>query len=473
MKKMSSPHLSRIAIATVAVAMVAATAGVVDRRALVGDAGIKASRRSSEGLESAGARMEARHEADIAAMQKFRPGYPFWRHVFSIPDGSVVFGSAEDGDRLAVVRRPSDSAREAIARRLEAEAGPVLHNETRGDFAAPGLNQYGPLLAEWGAIYERFGVPREIGLAQALLESGFIGTRESEADAVGLCQWLKVNWKQLDGLDPAILEIENQTTQAAYCAAYLSVLATKYDSFIPALSEHHAGGTNVGRVLVNGERLGGSDSREQYFLGSDLAVGLRSISEGDYKDIYGSYGPRSYRYAEMVFGNAPVIEQTIAEVPQKQIFAMRVARKTTRDEIARRTGLSAAVISKYNPALVKAVPAGATLYLPRYDAAFGADVAFWQRPAPASFAQLLDEFTSLDVSAQQWETRSFAATLKGFERRFRETGTEEGTVMATVIAYVRREAAGPRAQILATFRTSSAILGLFEQGLRATELAEE
>ena len=473
MKKLSSPHLSRTAIATVAVAIGAAAAGVVDRRALVGDAGINVSRRSPEGPESAAARMEARHQADIAAMQKFRPGYPFWRHVFSIPDGSIVFGSAEDGRRLAVVRRVKDSERESIAHRLQAQAGPVLHNETRGDFAAPGLERYGPLLAEWGAIYERFGVPREIGLAQALLESGFIGTRESEANAVGLCQWLKGNWKLIDKLDPAVLEIENQTTQAAYCAAYLAILATKYDSFIPALSEHHAGGTNVGRVLVNGERLGGRDSRDRYFLGSDLAVGLRSVADGVFKDIYGSYGPRSYRYAEMVFGNASTIDETIAATPQKRIFAMRTDRAIAIDEIARRTGLSESAIKRYNPALVKRVPAGATLYLPRYDAAFGADVSFWQRPAPRPFAQLLDEFTNLEVSAQRWETRSFAATLKDFERRFRETGTEEGTVMATVIAYVRREAAGPRAEILATFRTSSAILGLFEQGLRATDTAED
>ena len=39
-----------------------------------------------------------------------------------------------------------------------------------------------------------------------------------------------------------------------------------YGSFIPALSEHHAGGVNVGRTVINGERLGGEDAREQYLL---------------------------------------------------------------------------------------------------------------------------------------------------------------------------------------------------------------
>jgi hypothetical protein len=36
----------------------------------------------------------------------------------------------------------------------------------------------------------------------------------------------------------------------------LSILAAKYGSFIPALSEHNAGGTNVRRALIIGEQLG-------------------------------------------------------------------------------------------------------------------------------------------------------------------------------------------------------------------------
>jgi len=316
-------------------------------------------------------------------------------------------------------------------------------------------------------------VPRDIGLAQALLESGFVGTRRSEADAVGLCQWLESNWKLLDKIDPAVIEIENQTTQAAYCAAYISILATKYDSFIPALSEHHAGGTNIGRVLVNGERLGGADARERYFLGSDLAVGLRAISEGGYKDIYGSYGPRSYRYAEMVFGNAATIDDTIASASQQRVYAMRVAESVSREEIARRTGLSDAVISRYNPALRKRVPAGATLYLPKYDPSFGADVSFWHDAPSPAFSAVLNEFSAINVPSETWETPAFTSTLRTFERRFRDTGTHEGIVMATVLSYVRREAAGPRARILATYRTSDAVLDLFEQGVRATEMAAE
>jgi hypothetical protein len=457
-----------VAIAAIA----AAAAGVVDwRHVPAADAAVRvAGVPTPAGAE---AQMHARYLADIAAMQAHRPGYAFWQHVFTIPDGHVVFGSAVDGRRLDVTRTVSMDRRESIASELEVDAGRVIHNETRGNFAAPGLRAYGPLMAEWGAIYERFGVPREIGLGQALVESGFIGSRRSEADAVGLCQWLETNWKQLDRIDPSVIEIENQTTQAAYCAAYISVLATKYGSFIPALSAHHAGGTNVGRVLVNGERLGGKDSREQYFLGSDLAVGLRSIGDGDYRDIYESYGPRSYRYAEMIFGLAPIIQKTIDEAPAGRVYAMRTSRAISRDEIARRTGLPADRIARYNPALVKRVPEGATLYLPMYDAAFGADVSFWHRGAPAAFAAVLDAFMALDVPAANRETPRFAAVLKDFEQRFRDTRTEEGTIMATVLSYVRREGAGVRGRILATYRNSEAVLELFEQGVREAAIAAE
>ena len=230
-------------------------------------------------------------------MQAFRPGYAFWQHVFTIPDGSIAFGSAVDGRLLATFPAKgvwtrqavwSDPAiarildgqrlapklserRQQVALLLEGAAGPVLHNSTRGDALLTNAPRYGSFLAEWGAIYERFGVPAEIGLAQVIFESGLNGTRRSEANAVGFCQWLQKNWKRLNYFSPTPIEGRNQTTQAPYCAAYLSVLATKYGSFIPALSEHNAGGTNVGRALINGEYLGAEDVRTRYFLGSKLA----------------------------------------------------------------------------------------------------------------------------------------------------------------------------------------------------------
>ena len=169
---------------------------------------------------------------------------------------------------LAGVTLPADldRRRDEVARLLEARVGPVVHNPTRGLFLLPNAHRYGGFLREWATIYERFGVPAEIGLSQALVESGFKGTARSRARALGFCQWLQVNWNQLKRLAaPHVIEAYNQTTQAPYCAAYLTILATKYGSFIPALSEHHAGGTNVGRTLINGERLGGDDVARALF----------------------------------------------------------------------------------------------------------------------------------------------------------------------------------------------------------------
>src|SRR5688572_27725100 len=221
---------------------------------------------------------EARWQDDLSALQTFRPGYSFWQHIFTIPDGSIAFGSAVDGRLLAIfpakgdwtrgvawadpaladalagqeLPKDLDERRDHVALLLEGAVGRVLHNPTRGDFLLPNAARYGRFLEQWGAIYERFGVPAGIGLAQVILESGLNGTRRSEANAVGFCQWLQGNWKRLNRLSPTVIEGHNQTTQAPYCAAYLSVLATKYGSFIPALSEHNAGGTNVGRTLMSG-----------------------------------------------------------------------------------------------------------------------------------------------------------------------------------------------------------------------------
>ena len=432
-------------------------------------------------------------QADLAAVGTFRPAFAFWRHIFTIPDGRILFGSAENGRLLATFpargdwvrqgvwedsalsealvghRLPSrlSQRREQVARLLEPTAGPVVHNPTRGLFLLPNVERYGDFLSQWGAIYERFGVPLEIGLSQAIIESGLNGRARSPARALGFCQWLPRNWNYLKRLAPYVIEGYNQTTQAPYCAAYLTILARMYGSFIPALSEHHAGGVNVGRTVINGERLGGADAREQYLMGSEFARDLRGISRRRFRELFRTYGPRSFLYAEMVFGNTLNVTRLIAEMPQSLIFAMRTARNIPLTEVTTRTGLSADEVKRFNPALVRQVPARATLYLPRYVAEFGADVSFWQRPASPAYATVLNDFVRLDGSVQRWHEPSFQSTLRGFQERFDGTNTEEGTVMATTLAYVIGDlSTSRRPAILNEFRTSPRILRLFQQGVR-------
>ena len=443
---------------------------------------------SPESIESPA---RERFEKDQDAMQAHRPSYPFWQHLFTVPDGSIAFGSETTGRLLVTFPTRGDWIRDAVwedaslavtladaslpadldrrrdevARRLASLVGPVVHNPTRGLFLIPNARRYGSFLREWATIYERFGVPAEIGLAQAIVESGLKGTVRSRARAIGFCQWLQRNWNQIKRLTPHVIEGYNQTTQAPYCAAYLTILATKYGSFIPALSEHHAGGTNVGRALINGERLGGEDVRESYFLGGEFIRNLRELAPRTFKDLYGTYGPRSALYAEMIFGNIPNVERLMATIPQSDIHAMRTPRALPLAEIARVTKLSADEIRRFNPALIRQVPAGSDLYLPRYMRAFGPDVSFWHRPASPAYAAVLNEFLSLDVPLAEWDSRSFDAVLIDFRRRFEATGTEEGTVMATMLTFVLQgQRTSRQGAILAEFRASDRILQLFDRG---------
>ena len=434
----------------------------------------------------------ARRNDDFAAMERFRPGYPFWRHVFVLPDHRIAYGSALDGRLLAtfptkgnwtrdavwvdstlatsldgeVLARTLGDRREQVAVVLERAVGPVLNNATRGDALIPNASKYGRFLSEWSAIYERFGVPGDIGLAQVILESGLSPTRRSEANAVGFCQWLRKNWRRLNHFSGAPIEGLNQTTQAPYCAAYLSVLATKYGSFIPALSEHNAGGTNVGRTLITGARIEAEDVRSRYFLGSKLARDLRALPGRKYEDVHRSYGPRSYLYAEMVFGNTLNVSDLISTTAQEPIYAMRTPRAVSLAEIIDRTNLSADDIRLFNPALVERIPAEGTLYLPMHISEFGRDVAFWRRPPDPAYSAVLDDFVRLDAGPERWDDPSFAPVLGDFRRRFIETTTEEGMVMATVLAYAMDQAyTSPRRALLDEFRASEDVRLLITRGV--------
>ena len=435
----------------------------------------------------------ARLAEDVGALASFRPSYRFWQHIFTIPDGHIAFGSREDGRLLAsfpargnwqrsgewedaelaraiegrrLPRRLPDRRRE-LADLLEPLVGPVVHNATRGRFLAPHAKRYGPFLREWGDIYERFGVPAEIGLAQALVESGLNGRARSPVRALGFCQWMPRNWNRLKRLSPYVIEGYNQTTQAPFCAAYLTILATMYGSFLPALSEHHAGGVNVGRVVINGARLGGADEREQYLMGSDFVRELRQVSIRRYRHLFRTYGPRSALYAEMVFGNALNVTRLMNEMPQARIFAMRTPRSLPLSEVMAKSGLSRDDVRRYNPALVRRVPARAQVYLPEYVPEFGPDVSFWHRPAPAEYAAVLNEFVRLDVPVERWHEAGFEPTIRDFRSRFEATNSEEGTIMASVLGYVLQELrASLRPAILDEFRESDRIRRLFDRGRR-------
>lgn len=442
---------------------------------------------------------QTRLEQDLRAMERYRPGYPFWQQVFTVPDGSIVFGSATDGRVLAVFPAKGDwkasarwmdssfervldgsqlpvkigDRRDYVAGLLENVAGPVLHNPARGLFATPNVKLYGGFLAEWARIYERFGVPSEVGLAQALVESGLSGTRRSPARALGFCQFLESNLRHLNRLAPYVIEGRNQTSQAPYCAAYLSILATRYGSFIPALSDHHSGGANVGRTLINGERLGAEDVRDQYFTGSQFARDLRQIDLYGYRDIYRTYGPRSYLYAEMVFGNmARVRELTAASKTPESVNAMRVSRPVALADVAKRARLSTSEVKRYNPALVKQVPAGGTVYLPAYIKELGTDVAFWRKPPSAAYSATLADFMQLPSGPERWDSVEFEPVLVDFQRRFRLTNTEEGTVMATTLGFVIDDArTSGRREMIARFRTSPEVQQLFDRAVLERDAA--
>ncbi|MGW8369044.1 MAG: hypothetical protein ACWGPN_10235 [Gammaproteobacteria bacterium] len=467
-----------------------------------GDSGPGKTRREDEHRDQRDATAQrlarARYSRDLEAMQLYRPGYRFWRHVFTIPNGRMAYGSAADGDLLATFPLGRNWSRDAhweessLADLLAAEppggglaerrdetalllaqvAGPVVYHETRGSFIEEGAEQYGAFLDEWGAIFERFGVPAEIGLAQGLAESGLRGRVSSDAGAIGFCQWLPRNWERLQELSQHVIEVHNQTTQVPYCAAHLAVLATKYGSLIPALSEHHAGGVNVGRAIINGDFAGGEDVRARYFLGAELTLLVRRIRPPGYREVVGGYGPRSFLYAEMVFGNTLTIDELRGAIPQEPVFAMRPSRSVPFEEVAQRTGLSTDEIRRFNPALINRVPAGANLYLPSYEKEFGPDTAFWHRPATPEYLDVLSEFLRLEeqFSVEDWHDGSVFEALHEFESRFQATETEEGEVMAVVIAYSIDELSdGQQLKILTDVRDSERAHRLLEQGVRQRE----
>jgi len=148
------------------------------------------------------------------------------------------------------------------------------------------------------------------------------------------------------------------------------------------------------------------------------------------------------------------------------INAMRTPRPISLAEITERTRLSPDEVRRFNPALAERVPAHATLYLPDYDSEFGPDVAFWRRPPNALYVAVLNDFMRLDSGPERWDDPAFAPVLRDFKRRFRETNTEEGAVMETVLAYAMDQAyASSRRTLLSEYRHSQKVRSLIERGV--------
>ena len=107
------------------------------------------------------------------------------------------------------------------------------------------------------------------------------------------------------------------------------------------------------------------------------------------------------------------------------------------------------------------------MYLPYYVSGFGPDVAFWHRTPSPAYLTVLDDFLRLDAGPEQWDDPAFAPVLADFRRRFRNTNTEEGTVMDTVLAYVMDQAyTSSRRTLLSDFRRDENVQRLIERGVR-------
>jgi hypothetical protein len=72
----------------------------------------------------------------------------------------------------------------------------------------------------------------------------------------------------------------------------------------------------------------------------------------------------------------------------------------------------------------------------------------------------------LEAGPERWDDPGFAPVLTEFRRRFSETQTEEGAVMATVLAYAMDQAyTSGRRTLLADYRSSEQVRRLIERGV--------
>jgi hypothetical protein len=88
------------------------------------------------------------------------------------------------------------------------------------------------------------------------------------------------------------------------------------------------------------------------------------------------------------------------------------------------------------------------------------------RPPSPSYLAVLSDFMRLEPGAERWDNPAFAPVLAEFKRRFRETKTEEGQVMETVLTYAMDQAyASSRRALLFEFRGSEHVQLLTQRGV--------
>ena len=382
-----------LALAVVSLAIPLAASNVIMRRSSAGEAAAAAIHAPQTAREPS----QARVRADVAAMQAFRPGYPFWRHVFTIPDGSIAFGSAVDGRLLATFPAKGDWSRRAVwtdPTLARAPRRPVACAQTgratRAGGASHGTRRRtgaAQLDARRCAPHERAEIrslPRGVGrhLRAVRRARGHrpgpghlrIGPERHAALERQRRRLLPVAAEELEATELLLADPDPGTEPDDAGALLRRVLVGPrheirivHPRALRAQRRRHERGTRADHRRAPGW----ADVRARYLLGSQLARDLRTLPGKDYEEVYGSYGFRSHLYAEMVFGNAFNVSRLIASMPQMSIHAMRTPRAISLTEIVKRTVSPRTRCAASIRRSSIECPPGRALYLPSYVSEFG------------------------------------------------------------------------------------------------------
>ena len=107
---------------------------------------------------------------------------------------------------------------------------------------------------------------------------------------------------------------------------------------------------NVGRTVINGERLGGVGSRGQYLMGSDFAASLRDTSIERYRDLFRTYGRRSSPMPRWCSATRSTSGGSSPRIHSSN-YAMWMSESWRALDITARTGLKLDEVKRFNPVL--------------------------------------------------------------------------------------------------------------------------